>query len=299
MDGALLPYNVESWDKAAGTAMVWVKVDEVKGNDNAQSFVMHWGNPAAGSASDPKSVFGMADGFIGVYHLNEEGNADPGGYKDSSGHQAHMTGVMLAPGSRVDGRLGKATLLTNSKADYKKQWIRLDGEKNAMFNAVGHAITASIWTKVNSFGGRSKYGSYETVFSKGDTSWTMQRVGSNDWEACTKGPGTVTWHNCAIIKGAVVTGQWLHFVLVLTDGGLSAYLNGERRAGAGNGKRFSDHPYGIGQQTQALMDGREWDGIVDEARVLAVAKDANWIKLDFESQKEGSKFLTFGPTQPK
>ena len=35
----------------------------MKGNDNAQSFVMHWGNPAAGSASSPKAVFSIADGF--------------------------------------------------------------------------------------------------------------------------------------------------------------------------------------------------------------------------------------------
>jgi hypothetical protein len=38
---------------------------------------------------------------------------------------------------------------------------------------------------------------------------------------------------------------------------------------------------------------------MDEARVLGVAKDANWVKLDFQSQMEASKFLSFGPTQMK
>ena len=46
------------------------------------------------------------------------------------------------------------------------------------------------------------------------------------------------------------------------------------------------------------MGKREWDGILDEARVQ-VARDANWVKLEFESQKDGSKFLSFGPTMMK
>ena len=36
-----------------------------------------------------------------------------------------------------------------------------------------------------------------------------------------------------------------------------------------------------------------------EARVLNVAKDDNWLKLDYESQKEGSKLLVFGKTQER
>jgi hypothetical protein len=207
---------------------------------------------------------------------------------------------MMAPGSRVDGLLGKATRLENARESYKKQWLRLDDmAKNAMFNPTGRSITASVWTKPFSFAGRSRYGSYETVMSKGDTSWTIQRVGSRDWEACTKGPGTATWHNCAIVRGAVVTNEWIHFAIVMTDSNLAFYVNGERRAGTGNGKRTSEHPFGIGQQTQALTDGREWDGIVDEGRVLAVAKEAGWVKLDFQSQKADSKFLVFGEGQAK
>ncbi len=301
MDGALLPYNVESWDKDAKTASIWVKLDEVKGNDNAQSFVMHWGNPEAGSASNPKAVFDVADGFMGVWHLNEEGNEMPGGYRDSSGYEAHGTGVKLAPGSRVDGRIGKGTRLANSKADWKGQWVRVDGPKvETAYNVSDKPITVSIWAKAASFPGHSTIGGYETVFSKGDTSWTFQRFSlRNVWEACTKGPGNVTWHNCAISKANIATEKWFHFMLVITPANLTLYINGVREAATGNGKRNSPHPFGIGQQTQSLMGKREWDGVVDEARVMGAARDPNWAKLDYESQREGSTFMSFGPTQTK
>ena len=45
--------------------------------------------------------------------------------------------------------------------------------------------------------------------------------------------------------------------------------------------------------------GRQWDGVLDEARVLNVVKDEHWIKLDYESRREGQKFLTFGKTESR
>ena len=47
----------------------------------------------------------------------------------------------------------------------------------------------------------------------------------------------------------------------------------------------------IGNNSSSL--GRAFDGFLDEARLMNVPKDANWIKLEFESQKEGQKFVTF------
>jgi hypothetical protein len=45
--------------------------------------------------------------------------------------------------------------------------------------------------------------------------------------------------------------------------------------------------------------GRFWDGVLDEARVPKVPKDEHWIKLDYESQREGSKLLSFWKTRER
>jgi hypothetical protein len=55
-----------------------------------------------------------------------------------------------------------------------------------------------------------------------------------------------------------------------------------------------DQPVGIGNQSQFPDRGRSWDGILVETRVMRVPKDDHWIKLDYESQREGQRFLTFG-----
>lgn len=60
-----------------------------------------------------KAVFSRENGFVGVWHLDEDGNTNPDGFKDSSDHEAHGTGVALMPGSRASVRIGQGTHLKN------------------------------------------------------------------------------------------------------------------------------------------------------------------------------------------
>jgi hypothetical protein len=87
--GRALPHVIELWDKQSGSAAVWVLVDVVKGNSKDQSLVMKWGHSSAPAISDSKAVFRKENGFVGVWHLGEDGNTNPDGYKDSSDHEAH------------------------------------------------------------------------------------------------------------------------------------------------------------------------------------------------------------------
>ena len=119
--GKQLPHAIELWDREAGKAAIWVLLDVVKANTADQAIVMKWGNPTAPDASDSKAVFKRADGFVGVWHLDEDGNTTAGGYKDSSEHEAHGTGVGMIAGSRVDGRIGKASHLDNPTGQNAQQ----------------------------------------------------------------------------------------------------------------------------------------------------------------------------------
>ena len=293
-DGAPLPYAIESYDGPGKSAVFWVKIDQVAGNNNTQSFNMYWGNPAAKDANDSTKVFTAADGFMAVYHLNEDGNSEPGGYKDASDDPINGTGVAMAPGSSVAARIGKGTLLLNSRADFKGQWIKVDDPKAVTgFSATDHPITASIWGYANTYPAQSRIGNYETVYSKGDRSWTIQRDYQGRWEGCTKAPSD----SCAIGPQAQAK-VWLHLAIVQTKTRLAFFLNGRQVASTGSTGTASPHALGIGQQSQ-YNEKRQWDGLVDEARVMSVEKNADWIKLEFESQKEGSKFLVFGATQSR
>lgn len=301
--GRVLPHAIEHWDATARTAAIWVRLDVVRGKTADQSIEMRWGQPGAPDVSDSKAVFRRADGFVGAWHLGEDGNTDVDGYKDSSEHGAHGTGVGMLPGSRVDGRIGKATHLDNPAGQDTARWIRVSGEKARQFNPDG-PITVSIWALGHSYPIRS----YETIIAKSDTSWTLQRVAygpgggaqkiaGQGYQTCVRTPPT---HMCAynFAGQALVTKTWLHFMVVLEEPMAKLYINGELNASESAGPwNKGEHDLGIGNQTQHLGGRRQWDGILDEARVMQGARSASWARLDFESQRENPSVVTFGPVR--
>jgi Domain of unknown function (DUF2341)/Concanavalin A-like lectin/glucanases superfamily len=293
--GKALPHAIELWDKPAGKAAVWVLLDKVRASSQDQSIVMRWGNEDAADASNSKAVFSPDNGFFGVWHLGEDGNTALDGYRDASGHEAHGTGIGMIPGSRVDGRVGKAVHLANPKGQETPRWIRVSGEKTTRFNP-GPPITASIWALGHSYPIRS----YETMIAKGDTSWTVQRVNYSSgqgYQSCVRVP---SYHLCAynFAGQGLVTNQWLHFMVVLEEPVMKIYINGVLNASQEAGPwNKGTHDLGIGNQTQALKGRRQWDGILDEARVMQAARGPGWAKLDYESQRESPTLLRFGETQ--
>ncbi len=301
--GRALPHAIEHWDRESRSAAIWVLLDVVEGNSKDQSIVMRWGHPEAADISDSKTVFKRADGFVGVWHLGEEGNTNADGYQDSSDHGAHGTGVGMMPGSRVDARIGKGTHLDNPAGQDTARWIRVSGEKARQFNP-GRPITVSIWALGYSYPIRS----YETIIAKGDTSWTLQRVqygpgggaqkiAGQGYQTCVRTP---PYHLCAynFAGQPLVTRTWLHFMAVFDEPGMTLYINGELNASESAGPwNKGEHDLGIGNQTQHLAGRRQWDGILDEARVMQAARGRSWAKLDYESQREAPRLLVFGDTR--
>jgi len=291
-DGTPLPYELEHFDAAGKTAAFWILVPQVKGNDAAQSINMYWGNPAAGLADDSKKVFTATNGFVGVWHLDEDGSAEANAYADASEGGNPGTGVNMMPGSRVDGAIGKGSKMLNAM----RQWIRVE-DADGRFRPA--QLTASIWGLADGYPARWGSGGspgYQCIYSSGEA-WTVQRETGGRFESCFN-------HVCAI-GDAMPTKQWFHFVVRRSGGNHQLFMNGEQVAQSGVGTRNDFKPLGIGQMTQYLdperhvNERRSWEGILDEARVMKTAVDNNWIKLDYESQRPDSKFLVFGETQTR
>jgi hypothetical protein len=292
-DGKPLPFAIESWDKAGKTAAVWVKVD-VKGNAKSE-VVMSWGDPAAAAASDSKAVFDTADGFVGVWHLGEEGSATPGAYKDATANAADASGKAITSGATGPGRIGKGLSLTASM----KQYLQIDAaDKNKLFD-IYDKMTYSIWVNP-----KSHTVEYQCMLSKGEGSFRIHFYGALDWgenkgknivEMCAE--GTVSNDMCPINHNGtdVALNKWSHIVAVHDHPKLTLYINGAQEATLTINEQWKSDatkPVSIGNNSTRLE--RAFDGLLDEARVMSVPKDAAWVKLEFESQKEGSKLLTFG-----
>ena len=308
-DGArLLPHAVEQWDLRGKTALIWVKVPIVRGNDASQAIHMHWANSGAPAVSDSAAVFDKRDGFVGAWHLGEDGSNEPGAFKDASANAAHGTGINLEPGSRAaEGRVGRGLELRHARG----QWVTVDSDKRKLFDLTDR-LTFSIWAKADSYANKGDPAKralpgYETMFAKGDNSWRLQKFGVRDWhkppaeliEICVE--RAPKGDLCVVGKADMVTGQWFHLVGVHDQPKARLYVNGvlDKEETFDMPWASGDHPVGIGNQSQFPQQGRSWDGVLDEARVLNVVKDEHWIKLDYESQREGQRLVTFGETRTR
>jgi hypothetical protein len=293
MEGAALPHAIEFWDATAKLAAIWVKVD-VKGN-SATNIKMTWGDSAAADASDSHAVFDTKDGFVGVWHLSEAAGTTAGAYKDATANAADATGIAMEADSTAAGRVGKATSLVHAK----KQYIQIDGDKNKLFD-IYDKMTYSIWVQQ-----KSHTVEYQCMFSKGEGGFRIHFYGAADWgenkgkhisEICVEAAGDL----CAVNPGGgtdVAPNKWLHLVGVHDHPKMSYYVNGVlEKSLSDNGAWKSDatKPVQIGANSSSQT--RSFDGLLDEARIMGVPKDLNWVKLEFESQKEGQKFVTFGET---
>lgn len=302
-DGPFLPHSIEWWDPAAKEALVWVRIPLVKGNSNQQQFYVHWGNLAATAEDRSADVFPTAEGFTGVWHLQEPGNTLPGGYADATGNEAHATGVNMMPYNTVKGVLGKAQRFRYPE----KQWIKVDGDKRKLFDHV-EQLTFSIWAYADAYanpGDEAKrvLPGYETMFAKGDNSWRLQKFGVRNWhqpeadliEICVE-RASPRGDLCVVGKTDMRLKQWYHITGVHDFPYVHLYVNGrlEKTEKFETPWKSDDHPVGIGNQSQfPEKGGRYWDGVLDEARVIGKAKDANWVLLDYESQRPGSRLLEF------
>ncbi|MBN1576712.1 MAG: DUF2341 domain-containing protein, partial [Chitinispirillaceae bacterium] len=113
IDGTHLDYTIERWvDNASDidTAEIWIKIDTVYGNSAAQAFVMYWGKAGAADSSSSAAVFDTANGFVGVWHLDEDPSGGGGAMKDvtTNGLNGTSSGTMLTE-DRVDAVINRGT----------------------------------------------------------------------------------------------------------------------------------------------------------------------------------------------
>ncbi len=272
-DGAPLPYEIESWDSAAGAAEVWVKVDTVYGNDSSHSIIMYWGNSKVSTESNSTLVFDTANGFQGVWHMGPNlgdatGNGDNG--IDSSTVDAA-------------GIIGQCRHFNPAQRSF------ITIPNGSRFNLTTN-ITLSAWVLVDSF----TY-EWQTIVAKGDHAFrlhcdTTNKVGVFSLTcADTVNSGHQDAHGITPIndhKWHLLTGVYDGSVMrMYTDGILEREL-------------VVNMPCTTDTLNLAIGDNRQhsprfFAGSIDEVRVLNTAMTGDWVELCYMNQRQSDALIIF------
>ncbi len=288
--GAILPYEVERWDSAA--AELWVRVDTVFGNNDTQYITMKWGNPTVSAAGDTLAVFDTAQGFQGVWHMNE-----PGGASCLDATQNHFNGTPfnMTSSSATAGAIGSA-----QQFDGASSYIQMVGTAQGRLDFGENGVySISAWVYADTVDQLP-----HLVASKGHEQYYLKMMTNDSLKTLTwenvEYHGNVGWQ---ITECPATQKAWKYLVGVRSGAGQRLYVDGVLvdsipRVIAGAIPRNTSEDFSIGAYlrniTYLTAEGYcYFGGIIDEVRICNVASSADWIKLCYVNQKTPDGLVTF------
>jgi biopolymer transport protein ExbB len=285
-----LPLEIERWDVSIGQAEIWVKIDTVFGNNSEQSIMMYWGNAAASRLSQSDRVFDTANGFQGVWHLNDGSDT----ICDATGNQIH--GIRNGKLSQSACMIGYGQAFDSTGAYCDMGNVLNPGSGNFTVSAwIKRANTGlqTIFAKSNGGNPSATYG-WSLSFGVSDQLHGFTASGGSSWAD----PGTFDfWTNAdATVKDSTV---W-HYVVAVVDRSSSAgsrlYLDGIDVSGGSNGdisvlgSLINTSSLRIGAESDG---GYPWTGSIDECVFSRNVRSESWIRLCFINQGPEDRLVIF------
>jgi len=283
-NGAHLAYQIERWDRGNQLAEIWVRVDTVYGYNGSQYFTMYWGNPSVGSASNGNVVFDTANGFVGVWHLNE------------------------GSGNAVDASVNSLTGTTHSGVGYSKSGgigtsDSMDGTNNGYFDMGTSAnynmntnkrLTVSAW--VNH--GNATMGAWEGIAGRwnwaGGTTWREFDLfgGSGTLGFCISTDGSDGTKTTVSANTSVTNGTWNYITGALDGTNMIIYQNGASQNSAAKTDVYYASAANMIVGSMGVASSQNWNGKIDEVRLEKVARTNDWVKLCYENQKPNQTLIS-------
>lgn len=258
VNGTALPYEIDHWDTADGVAALWVRVPEIQGNAR-QEITIHWGRDDVESASDGKAVFDASNGYLGVWHLGSEVREVLGNF-DSQDRGTKAAPGLIGEARGFDGAGGISggrdlRILPQGAAPHSTQgWFRAE-------TANGRLVC---------WGNEKRAGKVQMTYQS------------------PPGVGVDCYFSAGNVRSRLPQGggEWTQAVHTYEDGQAVLYLNGVKQV-AGNpraGAMALERPAGL--WLGGWYDRYDFSGALDEVRISKVARSAEWVRLEYENQKE-------------
>ncbi len=265
----VLTHEIESWN-TNGVSQVWVRLPKLTSTTVIRAY---WGNPAAPAPAATNRVWDQ--NFRGVWHLTDN-LADA----TSNANSGTNSGTISAAGMVGQGR-------TFNGSGF------IDCGNSASLNVTNNQLTLSAWINPSQLSGNTIIGkSFYPTHSDPYYAWILYAMPTG--LHCRLDTTTVT-------AGTLTVGQWQHVAATYDGSYIRLFVNGVLTGSTpktGNLQATSRNARIGGRDTSPL--GEYFNGALDEVRISAVARSANWIQAERDTVANAG-FCNFGavlPTQP-
>ncbi|MBD3390377.1 MAG: DUF2341 domain-containing protein, partial [Chitinivibrionales bacterium] len=278
-----LSYEIELWSESGESAYVWVKMDTVLGDVDSQYITMYWGNGDAPTQSNAAAVFETSNDFYGVWHLGEDqsGTGTSNVYKDATSNSYDGDDYVSASGKSGVVGLGQ----------------ELDGTDDRItmgdiISSAWDAITIEAWVYLDADL------SAERAMVRKDTHLQLGFFpADNEIRNLVQAP-TNGWTGGRDVAYTINAGTWYYFAFTYDNAvnELRNYAQGSQEGATAtvNGS-IADNIADLHIGWCESGSGDYIDGVMDEVRISNTARSADWIKLCYQTQRQGQPTVTFGP----
>ncbi len=303
-------HEIDAWSSTG--AAIWVLIPNVAGNGETK-FRMYWGNDTASSTSNGHAVFDTANGFLSVWHMGGTSGTVPRANSVAGGAPAEPRGSEenIASGwPMINGVIGLADTLrgqdgTNAAGRRNNDHLRVAGGFNNFNGQL--AFSAWVYAVIVANGEWQQYlsmGNHNTGNPAGNIIWfgksgTLASGSNRQIAEVFNGP-TNHYGGAA---NTITPNEWQHVVFTVNGTTQALYRNGVETphstgAGATSGQVIED----IVRDSVFIGRAGGWPdrnvrGNFDEVRIARAARNADWWKLEYETQKPDATAITLGESQ--
>lgn len=281
-DSIALSYEVESWNISSQEAIIWVEVDTIFGNNNIQSIKMLYGNSVATTTSSSETVFDTSFGYTGVWHFppTDSFSDATSNSNDGTNYGTTFQPSMIGSGIALDGGTDNNYIeLTTSPSLRPESSITLQAWINP--DSINVSQLEGFFSYTNDDTSTESGFSFAYAFGNWKFLVITENMGQDDVH---DNPGATL----PLDSWSLITGTY--------DGSIiKVYVNGELVASENKTGKIDWDPLPNYCRIGMYKDENEtyeFNGGIDELRILNKASSPDWIKLCYENQRAGSSVIT-------
>lgn len=266
-----LSYELERYNGTTGEVVMWVKVASL----SSSTTPIYIGYGDTSLTTDGSSTSTWSNNFSAVYHLKDGTTLT---FTDSSpnGRNGTATNTPTATSGQIDG--------AGSFVAASDQYVTLSsGNPHST-----PSMTLSAWVNATSFPN-----SYNVIvmMNSSNNPFDVIEVKSNGKLAV----GSQSSSYDGTGSNTLSTGTWYYIVGTMGGAGvgIKGYVNGSLDGSNGTNASLTGSPVSpvIAKDS---VNGRQWNGKIDEVRFASVVRSADWITTEYNNQNAPGTFETLG-----
>lgn len=270
----ILDFQLESYNSGTGELIAWVKIPSLP--DAGTTIYMWYGNGSITSNQSTTNTW--SNQFRTVYHLGND-------LSDSTPNNNNGTDSGT---NSVTGKIGNA-----SNFDGNADYIAINDSYNSNSES---ETTVSAWIKTAQAGNQIIASFDRNEYWRLEVNGNGGGDGEIGWDLLTSG-GQIDFGSSTRIDDDT----WRYVTGVYNNGSVEIYIDGILDASTTQGATFGTGNtrfgfVGVGSEA-STFDGNQgpsnnFNGDIDEFRISDVARNADWIRTEFNNQNAPGSFYT-------